>query len=443
MLALKKYQNKKIAIYGMGTTGLSVEKVFRKSKAKIYCWDDNQKVRSKLKELNYPISKFWLNKDLIDRVVISPGIDINKCKIKKFLKKNINKIITDLDLFFELHKDSKIISITGTNGKSTTCKIIEKILRTAKYNVKTVGNIGTPILSTKRIKRKTIYIIEVSSYQLQYSKIFRSKHAVILNISPDHLERHKNMKNYINTKAKVFLAQNSSDFSYINSENKYFKTIKNFYKRKKIKSKLICVKKSNCIFLLKKITNKYFKIKGNIENLAFSYRIAKNLKIKNEVVIRAINQFKGLPHRQEVVFSDKKTLCINDSKATSFDASLQSLMSYNNIYWIVGGLPKKNDHFYLKKVKRKIIKAYIIGKKNSFFKTQIKNEIPFVVSGNLREAINDIVYDIKLNRDLKKNTILLSPAAASFDQFQNFENRGTYFKDLILKKFKRKKNVNF
>ena len=443
MLALKKYQNKRIAIYGMGTTGLSVEKVFRKSKAKIYCWDDNQKVRSKLKKLNYPISKFWLNKDLIDRVVISPGIDINKCKIEKFLKKNLNKIITDLDLFFELHKNSKIISITGTNGKSTTCKIIEKILRAAKYNVKTVGNIGTPILSTKQIKKKNIYIIEVSSYQLQYSKIFRSKHAAILNISPDHLERHKSMKNYINTKAKVFLAQNSSDFSYINLENKYFKTIKNFYKRKKIKSKLIYVKKSNCIFLLKKITNKYFKINGNIENLAFSYRIAKNLKIKDEVVIRAINQFKGLPHRQEIVFSDKKALCINDSKATSFDASLQSLLSYNNIYWIVGGLPKKNDYFYLKKVKKKIIKAYIIGKKSSFFKKQIKNKIPFVVSRNLKEAINDISYDLKLNRDLKKNTILLSPAAASFDQFQNFENRGTYFKNLILKKFKRKKNVDF
>ena len=118
-------------------------------------------------------------------------------------------------------------------------------------------------------------------------------------------------------------------------------------------------------------------------------------------------------------------------------------MSYNNIYWIVGGLPKKNDYFYLKKVKKKIIKAYIIGKKNSFFKKQIKNKIPFVVSRNLREAINDISYDLKLNRDLKKNTILLSPAAASFDQFQNFENRGTYFKNLILKKFKRKKNVNF
>ena len=113
---------------------------------------------------------------------------------KKFLERNLNKVITDLDLFFDLNKDALIVSITGTNGKSTTCKIIEKILKFAKYNVKTVGNIGNPILSAIKTKKKYVFILEVSSYQLQYSKLFRSKHAAILNISPDHLERHRNIK---------------------------------------------------------------------------------------------------------------------------------------------------------------------------------------------------------------------------------------------------------
>ena len=206
MSGLLKYQDKNVAIYGMGITGLSVAKIFQRLGTKVFCWDDNEKIRKNIKKQNFKLSKFWLNKNLVDKIVISPGIDINKCKIKNYLLKNSNKIITDLDLFFELNKRAIIISITGTNGKSTTCKIIEKILKTAKYDVKTVGNIGNPILSLKEVSKKCVLIIETSSYQLQYSKLFRSKHAAILNISPDHLERHKNIKNYIKIKSRIFFA---------------------------------------------------------------------------------------------------------------------------------------------------------------------------------------------------------------------------------------------
>ena len=221
MVGLEKYQNKKIAIYGMGKTGCSAAETFNKLKAEIFCWDDNKKIRNKIKKLNYPINKFWLNNNSIDIIVISPGIDINKCKLKEFLKKNIKKIITDLDIFFEINKNALIISVTGTNGKSTTCKIIEKILKVANYNVQTVGNIGNPILTFSQPKKKYVYVIEVSSYQLQYSKLFRSHHAALLNISPDHLERHKNIKNYAAIKSKIFLAQDRLDYSYINLDNKY------------------------------------------------------------------------------------------------------------------------------------------------------------------------------------------------------------------------------
>jgi len=435
MTVFQKYQNKKIAIYGMGITGLSAAKTFKKLKAKVYCWDDKKKVRKKIKNLKFSVNKFWLNKDLVDVIVISPGIDINKCKINNYLKKNSNKIITDLDLFFELNKKSLIISITGTNGKSTTCKIIEKILKVAKYKVKTVGNIGNPILLSSKLNKNTVIILEVSSYQLQYSKLFRSKHAAILNISPDHLERHKNINNYTKVKSRIFFAQKSSDFAYINSENKYSKLIRGMFRTKKLKSKLTSINQSSCDFLLKKINNKHFKSKGNLENLAFVYKIAKNLKINDKIIIKALNKFKGLPHRQEKILSNSKLLCINDSKATSFDACLQSLSNYDNIYWIVGGLPKYQDIFNLKNVKEKIIKAYIIGKNTSFFEKQVKNKIPYTISKNIKNAVNDICQNIELNDDLKK-TILLSPAAASFDQFVNFENRGIYFKNLIKKSFK-------
>jgi len=436
MVTLRKYQNKRIAIYGMGLTGCSAARTLKKLGAQVFCWDDNTKVREKIKKFNFAFNKFWLDKNLFDNIVISPGIDINKCKIRNYLRKNLNKIITDLDLFFDLNKDALVVSITGTNGKSTTCKIIEKILKIAKYNVKTVGNIGNPILSASKIKKKYVFILEVSSYQLQYSKLFRSKHAAILNISPDHLERHKNIKNYIKIKSRIFFAQNDSDYSYINLANKYSKSIVNIFKTKKLKSKLISINKSSYDLLIKKIDNRYFKGKGNIENMIFAYKIAKNLKINDKIIIRGLNKFKGLPHRQEIVFSGKKLLCINDSKATSFEACLQSLQNYNKIYWIVGGLPKYQDHFYLKNVKKKIVKAYIIGKNISFFRKQIGKSIPFTVSNTMRCAVKNIYKDFKSNKNLKK-TILLSPAAASFDQFRNFENRGNYFKNLIIKKFRK------
>jgi len=436
MVTSLKYQNKIVAIYGMGLTGFSAATALKKLGAKVFCWDDSIKIRNKIKKKNFSLGKFWKEQKYIDQIVISPGIDLDKCKIKSYLKKNLNRIITDLDLFFDFNRNCVVISVTGTNGKSTTCKIIEKILKTAKYNVKTVGNIGNPILSLKKTKKKRIIILEVSSYQLQYSNLFRSKHAAILNISPDHLERHKHMNNYIKIKSKIFFAQKNSDYSYINLNNKHSKSITNIFKTKKLKSKLVKINKSKHRLLIKKINNNYFKSEGNIENMTFAYNIAKNLKIKDKIIIKSLNTFKGLPHRQETVFTSKKLLCINDSKATSFDASLQSLSNFNNIYWIVGGIPKHQDRFYLKKIKGRIKKAYIIGKNVSFFKKQIKKNLIFSISNNLKNAVDHIYRDLEFDNDLKP-TILFSPAAASFDQFSNFENRGNYFKNLVTKKFKK------
>ena len=435
MKALKRYQNKRIAIYGLGKTGISAGKTLKKLRAEILCWDDNKEVRKKAANLNLCLNKFWKNSNYIDYIVISPGININKCKIKNFLKKNIKKIITDLDIFFELNRNSSIISITGTNGKSTTCKLIEKIMKTAGYKAIVVGNIGKPILNLPN-KKKTFIILEVSSYQLQYSKIFRSNYAAILNIFPDHLERHKNMSNYTKIKARLFYGQKRNDYSYINSNNNYSKNIRKIYKLKKLKSKLILVDECCCKSLLNKVKNNYFKSKGNIENLAFAYKITKNFNISDQKILKAINSFKGLPHRQEIIFSNNRFNCVNDSKATSFNSSLQSLMSFKKIYWILGGLPKDHDKFDLKNLSNKIVKAYIVGKKVDFFVKKIKANILYKKSYNIKKAVNDILIDIKKNEDTKF-TILLSPAAASYDQFSNFEARGNYFKGIILSKLKK------
>jgi UDP-N-acetylmuramoylalanine--D-glutamate ligase len=436
MFYLKKYEDKKIAIYGIGISGQSTEKILKKIGAKVVCWDDNAKIRRKFYSSNLKIEKFWLDEHLLDYIVISPGIDIKNCKIKNFLKNNSKKIITDLDIFFDLSKKNKVISITGTNGKSTTCKIVEKILKNTSYKPVTLGNIGKPILSFENVTKKTIFILEVSSFQLQYSKLFRSNHSAILNISPDHLDRHKSIKNYIKIKSKIFMSQSKSDYTYVNSQNQYAQNIKNIFRAKRIKSKLVLINKSNYRNLIKKINNKFFKSEGNITNLVFAYQIAKNLNINDKIIIKGLNEFKGLAHRQEAVFTSEHLLCVNDSKATSFDAAFQSLSSYNKIYWILGGIPKKKDIFYLKKVKKNITKAYIIGKNISFFKKKISKHISFTISKNMKNALNSIFKDLK-SEDKSQKTILLSPASASFDQFNNFESRGDLFKKLIINKLKK------
>ena len=435
MISLKKFKNKYIAVYGMGKTGIATTKALLRSKIKVSCWDDNKNLRIKIKRLKFPIKKFWKlkNRKNLDYIVVSPGINIKKCKIKFFLKRNTNKIITDLDLFFENIKDKTIISITGTNGKSTTCKILEKIFKSAGYPIQLGGNIGKPVLSLKELYKKGIYILEISSYQLAYSKPFRSNHAAILNIAPDHLDRHVNLNNYIRAKSKIFFSQKNVDFSYLSNSNKYNKKIIKIVKNKK--KKFIYINKKNYSFLLKRIENNYFKNEANLENLAFAYKISKKFGISDEAIFNTINKFSGLPHRQEIVFSNKKFKFINDSKATSFHSCLQSLKSHNNIYWIVGGLAKHKDDFNLKEVSHKIKKAYIIGKQTNKFKNILKDTINFSVTHNLSNTFKFLIKDIK-NRGENHCTVLLSPGAASFDQFKNFEERGNFFKSLVKEKIK-------
>ena len=430
MVILKKYQNKKIAVYGMGKTGYSAAKTLKKLKAKTFCWDDNKKIRDNIKFF-FKLNKFWLKKDTIDYILISPGIDIHKCKIKKFLLKNKKKIITDLDLFFEMNKNELIISITGTNGKSTTCKILEKILKTAKYNVKTLGNIGNPILSYKKDNKKYVFILEVSSYQLQYSKVFRSNHAAILNISPDHLERHGSINNYVKAKFKLIKNQNDKDFAFLNTRNKY---LKKEIKKNKIFSKIVDVNFKKFNNLRKKINNPYFLTLGNQENLSFIFALTLQLKLKIKKIVETINKFKGLEYRQEIVYKDDKVTVINDSKATSFASSINILRSLKTVLWLVGGESKLGDKFTLKNSECKNIKAYIFGKKKNFFIKQFRNKLSHYYSFNdLKSAVKHALNDLSKN-NLKK-TILFSPSAASFDNFKNFEERGAYFNYLI-KKYK-------
>ena len=415
------FLKKRILVYGLGKSGISTFK-FLKKKADVYLFDDNQNINQKLINFNQVL------KTKFDRIIISPGIDILNCKLSKFLKKNFSKIYTDLDVFYSFY-DNESIAITGTNGKSTTAKILYDVLVDQKRDVRLIGNIGNPALSEKEISKKTFFVIEVSSYQLDYSKIFSSKYAVILNISADHIERHKSLINYVNAKFKLLDSQTSRSFAYVKKNDKQItkKLQKSIYKQKIYK-----VDTSNIGKTLDQLNNTYFTSEGNKENLSFVLEIASKLKLDNKKIIQTLNNFKGLKYRQQIIFNNKKLTIINDSKSTSFASSENILNNHHDIHWILGGIPKKGDKFKLSKKECKNFKAFIFGKYHKEFSKIIGNKIKLKKFKNLKETLNEVFFEIKKQK-VKKNIIFFSPAGASFDSFKNFEDRGNYFNQLIKK----------
>ena len=412
------FYKKKILIYGLGKSGRSVFKFLNKNN-KIIKYDD--KLKSGIKKII--AVKF-------DYIIISPGIDIKKCKLSKFLKKNSKKIYTDLDIFYNQYKKNNKITITGTNGKSTTAKILYDVLKDQKIDVRLVGNIGNPVLLEKKITNKTVFVIEASSYQLEYSKLFSSNISIILNISPDHLERHKTINRYVTAKFKLVKSQSKKDFSILNTKNFY---IKRELKSKIFLPKIIRVEKEINNNFLKKINNQYFSTDGNKENLKFILEVAKILKLKKNFLIKTLKNFKGLKYRQEIVYQSKKITIINDSKSTTFSSSVSLLKSLTDVYWIVGGQAKKGDKLLLSKKECKNFKAYIFGSSKNFFINKIRKLMKYESFLDLKSLIRKLFIDLKKDKKIIPKTILFSPSAASFDNFKNFEKRGEYFNQLIRK----------
>jgi len=416
MHSISKLKELSFLVYGLGLSGQSVVKFFKKNNIKNYeVWDDKKK--KLFKDRRAKNLKETL--DRVNYIVLSPGINIID---KKDLIKFEKKIITDIDFLYLTNKNFKSIVVTGTNGKSTTCKLITHLLQKNRYQVLLGGNIGTPILDLK-IKKNTYTVIEASSFQLSHSKFICPDYAFLLNITNDHIDWHGNMMNYINSKLKIFTSQKKDQYAIVN------KKFKKIFIKKKFSSKLIIPNIKNYQKIKQKIKNRYLELSINDENMNFVYTFAKIIKISDSDFINAIKSFVGLPHRYEIFLKKKNVIFINDSKATSFEATKFALSNSKNVYWILGGMPKKNDKIILPVSKKNIIKCYLIGKNTNFFQKQIKNKINFSITKNLKKTILEILTDIRLSKK-KNSTILLSPAAASYDQYKNFEKRGNEFKKL-------------
>ena len=421
------FLKKKILIYGLGKSGISSYK-FLNNKARVYLFDDfskkkfihqqNQKIRN-IKEIS---------KIKFDRIIISPGIDVLNCKLSKFLKKNDSKIYTDLDIFYSFYKNTSI-TITGTNGKSTTSKILHEVLLDQNYDCRLIGNIGNPALSEKKITKNTIFVIEASSYQLDYSKLFTSKYSAILNISPDHIERHKSLKNYVNAKFKLLNYQSKESISFVKKDDLL---INKKLKSKKYNPKIIKVDLKKANKVIKHLKNKYFVSAGNLENLSFVLKISETLNLNTKKLIKTLNRFKGLKYRQQIIYENKNLIIINDSKSTSFASSENLLKNLKNVYWILGGIPKKGDQLNLSKKNCNNFKTFIFGNYYKEFKKNIKNKITVKHLKYLKDILKEIFFDLK-DKKIKKSIIFFSPAGASFDSFKNFEDRGKYFNQSIKK----------
>ncbi len=413
--------SKKFLIYGFGKSGISSFKYLNKKNICFIFDDDKKKLNNKFKK--FYISKSKLLNDNFDNIIISPGININKCNLSNYLKKNQEKIVTDLDIFYKFNPNILTITITGTNGKSTTSKLLYDILKNHRYDVRLTGNIGNPILGEKKITKKTTFIVEASSYQLAYSKYFRSKFSLIINISPDHLERHNTMKNYILSKLNCVIKQNKNDIALIPNNS----LLKNLLRSKNVKSKIIYIKMNKHAHLKNKLNNNFIN-SANFQNINFLLELSKYMKLNIKKVLKTINNFKNLKFRKELIYNSKYLKIINDSKSTSLSSTIPFLETNEKIYWIVGGLFKKGDKFNLNKKYYENLEAYIYGKDRYIFFKLFKNKFKVNLSKDLKNTLKLIP---KFKNKKKKATILFSPSAASFDQYKNFEDRGRQFNILI------------
>ncbi|MBW8310233.1 MAG: UDP-N-acetylmuramoyl-L-alanine--D-glutamate ligase [Candidatus Paracaedibacteraceae bacterium] len=356
-------------------------------------------------------------------------------------------VLGDIDLFCQAHPAAKILGITGTNGKSTITTLIGHILKECDIPVAIGGNVGVAAMSLPDLPDKGVYVLELSSYQLDLSQSLSLFGAAWSNITPDHLERHGTLENYVYAKSKIFASKAAPPLTTICIDDLYSKEI---YERmneahpgyftpisvNRLLAHGVFVFEGMLIdatgeerLNLGDISN-LERLKGahNYQNIAIAYTVCKNLGLNVAEIVSAIKTFPGLAHRQEYVAVSKGVTFINDSKATNAEATVHALSAYDSIHWIVGGVAKSEGITPLVSLLPRVKKAYLIGESSDQFAQTLTGHIPWENCGTLLIAVKKAYADAQLSPG---STLLLSPACASFDQFRDFEHRGEVFKEIV------------
>lgn len=417
------FKNKNILIIGYGKTGQSLENFLKKRNANVYVYED------KVTNNNYQF--FYLDKmQSLDFAILSPGFNLSHI-IVQTLKQNNIPIYSELD-FASNFSQNYIIAITGTNGKTTAVNLLYEILKKSNKKCEICGNVGIPLIDKVSQIKKEILVVEVSSFQLESSKTFKPNISCILNIFPDHISRHQSFSNYKNIKLKINENQNKKDYFILNknieiNENYYTKSKIIYFDKNNFNS--ININNNNIYYKNKKIINiDEIKLKGekNLENIIAVLEICKILKIKNKYIQSVLKDFAGLKHRQEIVLIKDNITYVNDSKGTNVSSTLSAIENFNNIILLLGGSDKGYEYDELMNFEK--VKHYIAF-------GEVKEKIKAAGERNNKQVycFDKMEQAVLYARQLATSgdTVLLSPASASFDEFSSYEERGNRFAQII------------
>lgn len=420
MINLPFAKNKTYFVYGLGISNQAAVKALQKAGAKLLLWDDDAEARALYddKLLCDPELIDW---DKVSTVVSAPGIPPANTVLKA-ADERAKPIICDIDLLMQAEPKTKIIGVTGTNGKSTVTALIHHILN-AEGKAQMGGNIGTPALELA--SRMAYTVLELSSYQLERSPHLKCEVAVLVNITKDHLDWHETMDNYVAAKEKIF---RHAAHKIIGIDDSYSKGI---FERQEGATP-VSIYDDELPF--KQTDMPRMKGQHNLQNMLAAYQACRALGIAHDAILDRMKSFEGLAHRQYLARVIKGIPYINDSKATNAEASKAALRSFRNILWLAGGVPKDGGLQALEDDLANVHAAYLFGEAaEDFAKFLSVRGIPVEVCATMEEALrlaHRAAQDLR-GEPTGSPSVLLSPACASFDQFDNFEHRGDEFVRLV------------
>ena len=452
MITVNTFANKSIGVLGLGNSGLSAVRALLAGGTDVWAWDDVKEKRNTAEVAGVKLTDLYQS-DLskIDALVLSPGIpdQYPEPHILTVRAKEAGcEIICDIDLLARENTQARFVGISGTNGKSTTTALIGHILSRANQAVEIGGNYGIPALDLMPLDEKGTYVLEISSYQLERVPSIMLDIAILLNISPDHLERHGGMDGYIAAKKILFERIHENSITIVGMEdthcrgicmelmiNRGCKNIVPISASARIPGG-IYIENGMLIDDLKNTRNVVMDLHSastlpgehNWQNAAAAYAAVSSIGVDPNIIKKAFKNFGGLAHRQELIQNINGILFVNDSKATNTSAAAKALDCYDDIHWILGGQFKEESLGSLHAVLKRVAHAYLIGHDTERLSNLLETVVPVSQCGDLKTAVHEAYRNAK---STNSNIVLLSPACASFDQFKNFETRGDAFVSIV------------
>ena len=452
MIPTLQYAGKRVVVMGLGKSGQSAAASLRASGADVLVWDDQPTLLASITANGFGV--FDGNDPDFSNVralVWSPGVPHtypNPHPMAVRARHAGVQLTCDVDLLLESQPDASVIGITGTNGKSTTTALIAHLFQHAGRKTAVGGNLGVPALDLEPLGVGGTYVLELSSFQLELVPHLACGTAVLLNVAPDHLDRHGGMDGYIAAKRRIFSEQREPRTAVVGIDDSYSAAIcaaltsDGVHTTIPISAKqqvlggvyvdnglLISSMGQSPVTILDLNTVPVLPGAHNWQNAAAAVAVALSHEISPEIIATGLASFPGLSHRQELVTTVDKVSFVNDSKATNANAAENALLCYDNIYWIAGGQAKDGGIETLKPLFPRIRQAFLIGDAADDFAHTLEGEVPFKLCKDLEKAIEEA--GAAALKGGAPATVLLSPACASFDMFKNFEERGNRFRDEV------------